>query len=401
MTTKKILIVISSLKIGGGAQKQAAKLGSKLFEKGYDVTFLLFYDIKPRYEFGGELISYEFLNDFRYAHPLKILFRARKIKKICREKKIDTVISFITWTNVTSILSKILFRNKAKIIPSVRNNPIRNNTKKFNGLMKIIYSKADKIVTQTNRIEHILNDKFSIQNTTVIPNMIDTTQYSNLAKKDLNDNLETDNLETIFGNNFIFITIGSLEKQKSQWYLIRAFKQVIQKKKNAKLVVLGDGDLRKKLKNLSDKLGLGDKVFFLGEIENVFPYLKKSDCFVLTSLYEGFPNVIVEALSQNLPVISTDCVSGPREILCPNLGGDKKIYYPYFGRYGILTKPFKNEIFFKAIDEKPLSIEERMLVRLMKKISINDGLRMKYTKGIERAKDFEEEKIIKKWKKLL
>jgi len=118
-------------------------------------------------------------------------------------------------------------------------------------------------------------------------------------------------------------------------------------------------------------------------------------------LWEGMPNTIIEALSLNLPVISTDCKAGPREILCPELNINEKISYPYYGEYGILSKPFPRMFIWQNLNEKPLIEEEKIFADIMIKIIEDKDLRRKYSKGLKRAKDFDIKKIMKSWKKLI
>ena len=152
------------------------------------------------------------------------------------------------------------------------------------------------------------------------------------------------------------------------------------------------------LKKLVKRLNIEKKVIFLEWVETVYPYLKKSDCFVLSSLYEGLPMVLIETLSQSTPIISPDCISGPREALAPELKLDEKLEeYPYFGKYGILTKPFEDNVVFKTLEKKSLSEEEEVLAKTMLYIRENNNIRKKYSNGLERAKDFNINNIIKNW----
>jgi len=394
---KRILIILNSLKIGGGAERIATELGSALNKKEYEISFLTFYDLKPKYEYlGKEICLNEKVKNNLLLDMIKTVKRAKKINEICKKNNIDTVISFLFTQNLPTILSKVVFGNNSKIIISVRNNPIKNESFVFNQIMKRTYPKADKLIVQTRRIKEILSKKYSIDNSVVIPNMFDLDKSRDLSRKKISKVHED-----MFNEDFIFITIGSLTEQKAQWYLIRSFKSISQHNSNVKLIILGDGPLREKLINLTKKLNIEDKVFFLGEVENVFPYLRKSDCFVFSSLYEGFPNVITEALSQNLPVISTDCVSGPREILCPELGFNENVEYPYEGEYGILTKPFEDKMIFKTIDEKNLSKGEKLFAKCLVELMKNEKLRERYLNNSKRVKDFKKEKIIKKWMNLI
>jgi glycosyltransferase involved in cell wall biosynthesis len=200
---------------------------------------------------------------------------------------------------------------------------------------------------------------------------------------------------------FNFINVGRLTRQKGHWFLIRSFRQVVDEYPDARLFILGEGNLREKLEDLIQELDLSENVFLLGDQENVFPFLVNSDCFVFTSLWEGLPLSLIEALSVNLPVISTDCKTGPREILCPELNLDETINYPYLGEHAILTKPFPNEIIFKNLDEVSLIESEQILVEIMIKMIGNPDIKKKYTNGELITQNFSKEKIVTQWNKIL
>jgi len=392
-----VLIVVNSLGVGGGAERIAATLGSQLNQKGYDVTFLARYHAQQLYQFEGK---YKYLYETRNKNFIKKTLRELKtpkeIAKICQKKNIDSVVSFSNPPNFCAILSKIFFNNEAKVLVSVRNNPLRNYGEINKILIKNLYPKADKVIAQTIGIEEILNKKFSIKNTAVIPNLVDLQKYQNLGEKKI-----AKNNQNIFDDNFIFITVGSLSHQKGQEKLLRCFERVQDREENCRLIILGDGPLKNYLKNLAKRMNIDRKVLFLGKVENVFPYLRKSDCFVFTSFYEGFPNVLLEALSQNLPIISTDCLTGPREILCPNLKNETNLSYPYYGEYGILTDSFEEKLEFRTLEEKPLSKSEKVFSEAMLNLMEDKSLREKYSDQLERVKDFKIDKIIKKWEEIL
>lgn len=110
--------------------------------------------------------------------------------------------------------------------------------------------------------------------------------------------------------------------------------------------------------------------------------------------------VLVEALSINIPVISTDCKTGPREVLS-ELDLFEEIEYPYYGEYGILTQPINNKLIFEDLKDVPLNKSELMLAKLMMIMIENPSLREKYSNGIDRAYDFDQKKIINYWKKII
>lgn len=108
------------------------------------------------------------------------------------------------------------------------------------------------------------------------------------------------------------LTVGSLKAQKNQALLIRAFARIHQP---ANLMIVGKGPLRRELEELADALGVSGRVAMPGFALDPWPYYATADLFVLSSDYEGFANVLVEALAMGLPVVSTNCESGPREVL--------------------------------------------------------------------------------------
>ena len=113
----------------------------------------------------------------------------------------------------------------------------------------------------------------------------------------------------------VVINVARLEEQKGQEYLIRSFVRIKKEIPLTKLVILGEGHLEHKLRDLAKGLGLEQDVVFLGWQKNPFKFLAYSKVFVLSSLWEGFPNTLLEAMALGLPVISTDCPSGPNEII--------------------------------------------------------------------------------------
>jgi glycosyltransferase involved in cell wall biosynthesis len=112
----------------------------------------------------------------------------------------------------------------------------------------------------------------------------------------------------------VILGVGRLTVQKDFPTLIRAFARVRQKR-NARLLILGEGELRSELNALVAELGLQADVALPGFVENPFVFMRHASLFVLSSAWEGFGNVLVEAMACGMPVVSTDCPSGPAEIL--------------------------------------------------------------------------------------
>lgn len=232
------------------------------------------------------------------------------------------------------------------------------------------YKRADLILANSYAIQTDLIENFKIKTPVrVIYNPIDL----NLIKSDA-----AVTPDFIFDkSDFHFIAVGNLRKEKNHLLLIQAF--FILKNMPCKLLIVGAGVMEEELKQKVKDLGLMDKIIFCGFDKNPFKYVSRSDCFVLSSDVEGFPNVLIEALACGKPVISTDCSSGPRELLAPATDLHHRAINTYeIGEYGILT-PVKDVI---------------SLANAMKKMMEDEALRKKFSaKAAQRAEQFDVDEI--------
>jgi len=394
---KKILFIVPSLS-KGGAERVVATLSRSLSSE-YDVDIAVFSSKRIDYEYEGELIDLEIPEDSN--RLIKNYKALKKIKKIKKNIKPDVSISFLPEPNLINVLSRT---EKEKTITSVRN--MLSKTVKQPGfpysflsrvLIRLFYNKADLVVPVSKGVGKDLNNSFNIkeEKMEIIYNPCNIEEVRELSNEDLPE------YEKEIFQNPCFITVGSLTKQKAQWRMIRAFKELKNRVNEANLVIIGKGELENDLKDLSKKLELEDSVHFLGFKDNPFKYVSKGDAFLLSSLWEGLPNVILESLSVDTLVISTDCQAGPREILSPNLGVNEEVDYPYYSEYGVLTKVFDDEVFFEDLRERKLSEEEKMFAETMIKFIEDEKLKEDYSNGLERAKNFKISNIINQWEEVL
>lgn len=402
----KILIYCNSLAVGGGIERFAATLGNELTNKGHKIFYLTFLDKEPKYDFNGTYLTFNEKKprvEWNITHKLfDFLIKPLKIKKICKNNDIDVIIAGNDIYNCQAIFSKYLFRNKSKIIATHHGDPelLLNDKFAFN-IIKFFYTKADKVICVSKAMEKIFREKYRInENIQTIFNMIDLEQSLNMAKDEL-----PKKYYNLFKSGIIFINIGRISEQKGQIYLIRSFKKVVAKHESAKLCILGDAsssdlDLKEELINMIKELDLENNVFFIGNQTNIYPFLKNSNCFVLSSLWEGFPMILIESLTTNIPIISTDCKTGPRESLCPEITIDRTVNYPYYGDYGILCMPFERNLDLNILKD-PLSKSEEIFSDLMIKVIEDDKLRKKYSNGLLRAKNFDIKEIIQEWEKII
>jgi len=193
------------------------------------------------------------------------------------------------------------------------------------------------------------------------------------------------------------IVVGRLNRIKAQWNIIRALPEVLKCVPDCRIVFIGKGELEEYLRDLAESCGVGESVHFLGYKRNPFAYLSRASVFVLCSSREGFPNVIVEAMACGVPVISTDCKSGPREICAPESSGTAVSVE--YAEYGILVPPCEDRI-PKA--NEPLSPCECSLVEATCELLQNHSLSERYRKaGQHRAEDFDSRIIMEQYRDVL
>lgn len=339
-------MVITRSLTHGGAERTAANFIVE-FSKYEDVTVVVLNGDRATYSIGD--IPMINLNIPIHDKGNKFLWYYHLLKKINRLKKeynINCTISFLLEPDIANVLS---FTKDRKII-SIRNK----QSQLFKGLLrkirdKIIFYKADKIVAISKMVKEDL-----IQNYQVNPKKIKVIYNFNnkdLIQKKMNEELSESDLVGIdFDKDLVAINVGRLTHQKGQWHLIRSFKKVVEQIPNAKLIILGEGKLKDYLQQLINDLNLQKHVFLLGYKANPYKYIKNSHVFVFSSLFEGLGNSIVESLVCNTPVISTDCDSGPREILAPDsdvmeTGKAKDVQKC---KFGILTPCFDENYYLSS-----------------------------------------------------
>ena len=404
---KNILLIIYNL-TEGGAQRLVSNLSIEL-AKNYNV-YIVLNENKITYPYEGELFvinSKASKNLFKKTK--EFIYRIKKIREIKRKIRADCSISFLEDSNIINLCANC---GDKRFISLHSDYPL----KRMKGVVKIIYTilcklyykRSDKIIVVSKYTKKLLIDKLKIKENkiVVIYNFININYITKRTKEQLQ------NFEDIFNNKKIIINVGRLTYQKGQWYLIRGFKKLKEIFPNCKLIIIGDGDLRKYLLKLSnalqlktyniwEKMDLNDNydVYFLGYQQNPFRFKERSKLFVFTSLWEGFPLSILEAMACSLPAISTDCYSGPREILAPNTDVLYKTKEIESADYGILIPEGDKK---KKNYKDPLTYMEKCLVEATKQILEDDNLYEYYKeKSLRRANDFDKKQIINKWVKLI
>lgn len=384
---KKVGILVPSL-TDGGAEKVAANLSLLFEELGYK-PYLILYEKRISFKYTGKIID---LKINKNSHKLTKVFKDikiyRKLKEVKKKYNFDLVISHLPKCDLMNVLTK----QNEKVITTVHNNIEVDYPYYMKKLLPFILKKSDLVVPVSKVAEEYLKQMFKSYKDKIVTiyNFQDNKKIHSLGMEPINEKEKY-----IFDNNQVIVNVGRLDYQKGHWHLIKAFSQLANKKKNVRLLLIGEGKLEKNLKELAKNLGIENKVHFLGFQSNPYKYLANSDLYVSTSVHEGLPMTLIEAMSFSLPIIATDCISGPREIIAPNLGLFDEINYDNDFDYGILVPNFADKDGLKTYE---LSKYEINLGNQMYDMLNNlDKMRLNKQKSKSRSSDFDKEKIINDW----
>ena len=376
---------------GGGGERVVSEL-SQNFPEHIDTTILL-YENKVSYPFRGKLIHLGVPISKNFVLRVYYFFvRLVRFKQILAKENPDRVVSFGYASNMMNLLINKEAVARADLFLS------RSTRGFFGGIyklfVKLFFKRAFCVIAVSRAIKQDLIFNFGVpeEKIHVIHNPIDIERIKRLSQQPL-----LGEHRKIFQHPVI-INMGRLTEQKSQWHLLKAFRSVKDAVPETQLVILGDGELRSDLEKLVDKLSLQGSVHFLGWQKNPFQFLSRSKMFVLSSLWEGLPDVLLEAMACGLPIISTDCKSGPREILAPSTSIEVNAKDVEYAKYGILV-PVCDGSFSGSVN---LTKEEEMLAEAMLRLNSDTELSFQLTeRSKERAEDFRVEKIIQEWNLIL
>lgn len=398
---KRILIVISSLG-QGGAERVVSNLTLN-FPKDWKIDILLNNDKRIDYPYRGRVLSLRLDKENNMSsllfHARLLCRRVRKLKRLKKTKRYDACISFSDSANIANILSGNKY---TKVIGSVHINVHKHGEGLWqyrltvNPLIRMLYNRADAIVAVSSGIKNELIKEFHLKDDKVI------TIENGCNIKALKQQAKGlwDKEDSVLEGKRLLVTAGRLTEQKGQWHLIRAFSKVIEKENDVVLLILGAGPLENYLKQLVGQCGIQDKVIFKGFVSNPYKYINKADAFILSSLYEGYPYAMTEAVCLGIPCIATDFQTGAREILAPGLVGDKmEIEDVYQAQYGILT-PVCSGKQYEGKEELEIA-EVKMADAITMILSDEEKKRYYASKSVECSKDLGIDQMIEKWIQLV
>jgi glycosyltransferase involved in cell wall biosynthesis len=395
----KIGIMTLSLR-RGGAERVTALVSRHLLQS-HDCHLILFDTSSFDYDYPGPVLDLHLPEPqgrnlaVRLANTLRSL---RRIARLKREMRFDIVVSSLEPANIPNAITRAcsgtpvaLWVHEDKGYGQVSDLQRRIT----DVLIRRLYNRADLIIAVSQGIRETLIRRYHLpgDKIKVIYNPVEIEDVKARGQEEL---------DPAFRDVYrdpVIISCGRLTVQKGQWHLLRAFKGLLSQIPSARLIILGDGELRQSLTDLARSLGIEDRVILPGYQSNPFKYLSRASLFVLPSLWEGFGYVLVESMVLGLPVISTDVRSGPREILAPDTDFRQTASTIEYAKYGILVPPMEGKMPDSTV---PLTPGEDQLRQAMVKVLTDPSLAEGYSRqGPLRAADFRTDVLLPAFERLL
>ena len=307
----KITLISSSLKVGG-AERVVSIIANYWAARGWDITILTFddgsqppfYDLDKRIE--HRCLGLKSRSGYSISALKQNLHQIKLLKRAIVATHPQVVISFVNTTNIMTLLA--CWGLKVPTIVSEHVYPAFSGLSKISQLLqKWTYRRATLVTVQTHSGLSFFPAARGYE-TFVMPNPIALPESETIESQ-----LYTDDRH--------LLAVGKLVPQKGFDLLIKAFAQVADTHPEWILTILGEGDLRAELEDLCVELQLQERVYLPGVVRNIDAHLRKADVFALSSRFEGFPVALCEAMACGVPVIATDCLSGPREIVHNGVDG--------------------------------------------------------------------------------
>ena len=357
--TKEKLLLISPMLHQGGFERVCITT-ARLLKPYYDVSIVIFDDADIAFDIRGlSIINIHLgVRNGKLAKITNLMRRAVRVRKLKQRMKPVIAYSFGPSANMVNALSKT---SLTSVFLGLRGyQDVADDPK-----MKLYVRKADRIICCSKEIEAIVQEKYGYLQTATLYNPYDAEGITELSKEKVTDlpwKMEDEDRPRIL------IGVGRDDPIKGFWHLIKAFYLVQKEIPQMRLIIMGDGSFEQ-AKSLVSELQLEQKVYFPGVRKNPYKYLAASEMFLLSSYTEGFPNVLVEAMILGRPLISTDCRTGPAEILD-------------HGKYGILVPDMGDTEDYSGdtISEKETGFAEKIIEVL------KDSERQKELSELERKR---------------
>lgn len=338
-----LVLIIPTLK-QGGAERVMSELANEFVNQGHLVHLILLTQSNDFYNVNTNVRIHrlEFQNKNKIPKIFLEVSIFYKLRKLLKNINPDATLSFMDKYNILTLAASRGLN--LKVFVSDRSNPNKIIPQHILIGKKIFYRHATGIVAQTSLAKEILEILTKNKNIKVISNPVKEVL--------INPNITKEN---------IIFNVGRLIPQKGQKYLIAAFNKISHS--NWKLVILGDGPLRNDLKNQVKELGIEDQVLMPGSVIDVDSWYSKASIFAFSSISEGFPNALLEAMASGLPCVSFDCDAGPRDIIDHGRNGFVVKLRDVDGLTAILNDLINNEDLRKKIGQNAIAVRDTFEIK--------------------------------------
>lgn len=302
---KKILFIIPYLS-SGGAERVVSIWVSELAKLGCDIQLLVFYRIENEYALDDAVIVHSLKREkSEYDHMSKIM-KLCSVRKALQAIKPDIAVPFISYVGLMLFIAKIGL--PIKIVETIRNNPKFSPPKRIHRWLRNIAVFFSRACLVQNQAELKYFPAWMQKHMVVMANPI-ADEFVEKEKVFLEKKINS------------IAAAGRLEKQKNFPLLIRTFAKIAATHHTVQLKIYGEGSQFPQLKEMINHLNLSGQATLCGRANHMAEMLENADLFVLSSDSEGMPNALMEAMAIGLPCISTDCPTGPAELIEPGVNG--------------------------------------------------------------------------------
>lgn len=400
-------MIIPNLGLGGA--QRAFHDHSVELSKYYEVTEAVFdLDLENLYPSGNPLQSLQVAGGGGPARKLANFFkRVSQLKQLKQRLKTDICISHLEGADYVNLLSK----GQEKVILLIQGS--KSHDRNISGptgwlrksvLMPLLYKRADRIVCVSRDIIPEMVDDYGVapHKLLAINNSFEVEQVRRQALEPLDAAMQT-----VYDAAPVLVTSGRLAVQKNQTPLLTIFAGLLQRQP-VKLVFIGDGELRMELTNQAQLLGLrvyeawkeipltpDYDVYFVGLQLNPFKYIRPAALFVFPSAWEGFPLALGEAMTCGVAVVTTDCPTGPREMVSPQSARPKvPIQVAELGEYGMLM-PMLTEA-------HSLAANQQIWIDTLTDLLVDESKRTRLGELAQiRSEDFSHQRTFERWAKVI
>lgn len=297
--TRQIAIIIPSLS-HGGAERVASTLANRWsLQPELVVHLVTFSGLEDFFELDPRVRRINMPLGSRPG-PVALLGLALRIRRHLIRQRVSAALSFMDKYNVFVLLA--LAGSRVRVAVTDRSNPLKRLPAWLRALKRLTYPMAQIVIAQTRQAAGEIRRRTGARHVVVIPNPLASFAAPTSGKRER-----------------LVLNVGRLVEEKGQITLIRAFARA--GLPDWRLAIIGDGPLRSALEAEAASLDLGGRIELPGVTGDLGPWYSRASIFALSSVSEGYPNALVEAMAHGLPCISSDCDAGPREILTHSLDG--------------------------------------------------------------------------------